>query len=990
MKWEPPIRGNFIKKPNQPHFPKQEPNLATSVDGLMQLIQNVENTRKDVASKLEEIDHKFEYFTEKTEEAFNTVTEAKDAIERTQNEAIEVIKDIKQGPPGKDAEIKDLTEEVLAKLPSFPVHEDIVNEVLSKLPPAMDEKSVVKKILKSLPKSKASLKIIQENITMDPMTVIDKILEMANQGTFKIPTGSIDGFDQTLRAFQSQIGRKGYLHGGGISNITGLILPGTNITITGLGTSTSPYTINSTGGGSATLAAVSAASLTTANSLYTMTSAIPVEFKTSAGSHLLVLDETNTAITMADSVVTVRKTVSGASATSNFLNVTGTLNSTNTVQARGVDFEITSAGSSAFAQNAFTINLIAGYNGSAVTRGLQVTNSAASTGVLGWTGGAANYGATINSNATTTGHNVANNASGSGSSTLNMGLYGRAVLTAGALSVGVAGQALNGTISIGGAFMLMNVAPVFTTSVAILGDNGATGADLLHLRNAGTVVYSITGAGIVNVGTWQATKIGLAYGGTNADLSATGGAQQFLRQSSVGAAVTVSTIALDDLSDVIIATPTVDQILRYNGTNWVNGANSTVNAGAGVEFYYTTTASDISTYKQITKTPQNVAEQDITVTANNNTVLFNAYSSPSTGLGGTQIDAGTWIFDVYAYASLLTLESHIVLDVYSRTTGGTETLLFSVNSGTLSSSIQLYQIITIQQAFSISPTDRLIVKVSGETSNVTNTTIHFVFGGTTHYSNISTPLVVRHNDLVGLQGGTGSGVTGEYYHLTSSEYTGTGTGTFVRQSSPTLVTPVLGVASATSINKVAITTPATGSTLTIVDGKTLTISDTTTIGINSITLAGGEVITFSATNAFSLLTSGATVMTFPSGTDTVVTLTATQTLTNKRITKRVVTAADATSITPNSDNADWTYQANTQAVGTLTINADAGTPTNTQPWGLKIKSTNIQTFSWNALYVGGTTALPTVTSGGGKIDYFTFIYDTVNSKWHYTGTATNF
>lgn len=44
---------------------------------------------------------------------------------------------------------------------------------------------------------------------------------------------------------------------------------------------------------SSTLAAVSTSSTTTPNSLYTMTSTIPVEFKTSGGGHLLYLDETN-------------------------------------------------------------------------------------------------------------------------------------------------------------------------------------------------------------------------------------------------------------------------------------------------------------------------------------------------------------------------------------------------------------------------------------------------------------------------------------------------------------------------------------------------------------------------------------------------------------------------------------------------------------------------------------------------------------------------
>ena len=64
----------------------------------------------------------------------------------------------------------------------------------------------------------------------------------------------------------------------------------------------------------------------------------------------------------------------------------------------------------------------------------------------------------------------------------------------------------------------------------------------------------------------------------------------------------------------------------------------------------------------------------------------------------------------------------------------------------------------------------------------------------------------------------------------------TGTGSVVFSNSPTLVTPTLGVASATTINKVTITTPATGSTLTIADGKTFTAS-------NSLTLTGTDTST---------------------------------------------------------------------------------------------------------------------------------------------------
>jgi len=51
--------------------------------------------------------------------------------------------------------------------------------------------------------------------------------------------------------------------------------------------------------------------------------------------------------------------------------------------------------------------------------------------------------------------------------------------------------------------------------------------------------------------------------------------------------------------------------------------------------------------------------------------------------------------------------------------------------------------------------------------------------------------------------------------------------------SPSFTTPSLGAASATSVNKVAITAPATNATLTIADGKTLTA--TNTVNLNTMT-----------------------------------------------------------------------------------------------------------------------------------------------------------
>lgn len=74
-------------------------------------------------------------------------------------------------------------------------------------------------------------------------------------------------------------------------------------------------------------------------------------------------------------------------------------------------------------------------------------------------------------------------------------------------------------------------------------------------------------------------------------------------------------------------------------------------------------------------------------------------------------------------------------------------------------------------------------------------------------------------------------------------------------SNKTFTTPVLGVATATSINKLAITAPATAATLTIADGKTFTASNTLTLsGADGSTLnigAGGTLGTMAYETATS-------------------------------------------------------------------------------------------------------------------------------------------
>ncbi len=72
--------------------------------------------------------------------------------------------------------------------------------------------------------------------------------------------------------------------------------------------------------------------------------------------------------------------------------------------------------------------------------------------------------------------------------------------------------------------------------------------------------------------------------------------------------------------------------------------------------------------------------------------------------------------------------------------------------------------------------------------------------------------------------------------------------------SRTFVTPILGAATVTSVNKVAITAPASSATLTIANGKTLTASNTLTFtgtdGSSVAVGAGGTMATLAGTQTF--------------------------------------------------------------------------------------------------------------------------------------------
>jgi hypothetical protein len=206
----------------------------------------------------------------------------------------------------------------------------------------------------------------------------------------------------------------------------------------------------------------------------------------------------------------------------------------------------------------------------------------------------------------------------------------------------------------------------------------------------------------------------------------------------------------------------------------------------------------------------------------------------------------------------------------------------------------------------------------------------------------------------------------------------TGSGAVVLQTSPVLTTPNIGNATGSSLNTLgtgAVAASQSGTGVSMAGATAAIVFSTGAGGGGTATLAGGPVPGL------------ATTVTLQSGVnDTIVNRTSTDTLTNKRVTPRVVSLPNATAFTLSTDNADVNTQINTQAAGPLTVNAPAGTPTDGQRLTFYIKSTNAMTYQWNPIFRGSLTVpLPTQTTGTvanvARTDYIAFIFNAADNKW---------
>lgn len=172
----------------------------------------------------------------------------------------------------------------------------------------------------------------------------------------------------------------------------------------------------------------------------------------------------------------------------------------------------------------------------------------------------------------------------------------------------------------------------------------------------------------------------------------------------------------------------------------------------------------------------------------------------------------------------------------------------------------------------------------------------------------------------------------------------------------------------------------------------------TSIGFGSVNLASTDAVTGTLAagnggtgNAFFSVSGPASSVktyTFANANMTIVGTTDTQTLTNKRVTARIGTVADAATITPTGDSSD---QYNVTALAqAATIAAPSGTPTDGQKLVLRIKDNGTaRALTWtttSGAYRAVGVTLPTTTVIS-KVVYIGCIYNAQDTFWDVVAVA---
>jgi len=582
-------------------------------------------------------------------------------------------------------------------------------------------------------------------------------------------------------------------------------------------------------------------------------------------------------------------------------------------------------------------------------------------------------------------------ASGSGSGTVNSGTAGQltyyastgtavsgnanATISAGALTLGVAGTAAGNLLlsgSTSGTVTLKTAAAAGTWSMTLPTTAGTNG-----------YVLQTDGTGVTS---WVATSSG---GGTVTSVS----------QTFTGGLISVSGSPITGSGTLALTVAGTSGGVVYfsSASQWASSAALTANAlmiggGAGAAPATTTTGTGVLTALGNTTNAAsgivvkdananittNALYQGFTNAAATTTITLTASSTPNrvvTGSGGqtftlpdaTTLPVGaTFTFNNNQSSGAITVNNNSSTLIVSIPSGGFATVILLTNSVAAG---------TWDYHFNAPANVSWSTNTFSYPGSITSATwngnvIGPAYGGTGIANNAASTLTISGNFATTLTvSGTTTLTLPTSGTVTALGNTTTGSGNIVLATSPSLTTPTLGVASATSINKVTITAPATGSTLTIADGKTLTVN-------NTLTLSGTD----------------STTMTFPSTSATLGGLGVSQTWTSQNKFNNIIDVNNAVTVTSNAGTVPVTYRLNTftnSSAATMTITMATASAVDGQMTIVRIYdfSAATQTISW-VNTENSTVSVPTTSNGSTTLPKTVgFMYNGQTSLWRCIASA---
>lgn len=284
--------------------------------------------------------------------------------------------------------------------------------------------------------------------------------------------------------------------------------------------------------------------------------------------------------------------------------------------------------------------------------------------------------------------------------------------------------------------------------------------------------------------------------------------------------------------------------------------------------------------------------------------------------------------------------------------------------------------------------------MTNSSTKVTLTSTYAVSAGVGHTAGVqvdagSHALLINHENSSSVTSAGGNIFTGTVVELdetvgTTAGYVAIIDGTQTL-TNKTLTAPVI----ATIVNSGTSTIPTTTGTL-VQRGDAVTLSNKSLDNTSVITIKAGSLTIQDATDitkqakfdATAIPTATSITLTLPTATDRLVGRLSTDTLTNKRVTKRVNTVASSATPTINTDSTDlFTITAQAAAITSMTTNL-SGTPTGGQSLLIRIKDNGSpQTISWGTSFASSGVATLLATTVASKTHWIGLTWDDVASKW---------